>query len=341
MRVLVTGGAGYIGSHTLVELMAGGHEVCVIDNHANSSPRALERVREIAGRDLAAHRLDIRDTAALARVAQDFRPDAVIHFAGLKAVGEGEENPVAYYEVNVGGTLSLLRAMEAAGCGRIIFSSSATVYGMPQYLPYDEQHPLAPVSVYGRTKRMAEDILRDWAAARNRAGETAAAILLRYFNPVGAHVSGRIGEDPRGEPQNLMPYLAQVATGRRAALRIFGDDWPTPDGTGIRDYIHVVDLARAHVAALDRAARTDGAEACNIGTGEGVSVRQMHAAFSQAVGRDLPCEVAPRRAGDLAESRAECSRAAEWLGWRPEHGLQDMVTSLWRWQSQNPDGYGD
>lgn len=340
MRVLVTGGAGYIGSHTLVELLAAGHEVCVVDNHANSSPEALRRVREIAGRGFAAHILDLRDTDALAAVAQDFRPEAVIHFAGLKAVGEGEADPLSYYEVNVGGTLSLLRAMAAADCGRIIFSSSATVYGLPAYLPYDEDHPLAPVSVYGRTKRVAEDCLRDWAAARGRAGRPAAAILLRYFNPVGAHESGRIGEDPRGEPQNLMPYLAQVATGRRRALRIFGDDWPTPDGTGIRDYIHVVDLARAHVAALDLARRTEGAEACNIGTGQGVSVREMLAAFSRAAGRELPCEIAPRRPGDLAESRADCGRAAARLGWRPEYGLEEMVASLWRWQSRNPDGYG-
>lgn len=340
MRVLVTGGAGYIGSHTLVELLAEGHEVCVVDNHANSSPESLSRVRDIAGRDFAAHALDVRDTAALTQLAQEFRPDTVIHFAGLKAVGEGEENPLSYYEVNVGGTLSLLRAMEAASCGRIIFSSSATVYGMPQYLPYDEDHPLAPVSVYGRTKRIAEDVLRDWTAARVRAAQPAAAILLRYFNPVGAHESGRIGEDPRGEPQNLMPYLAQVATGQRSALRIFGDDWPTPDGTGIRDYIHVVDLARAHVAALNRAARIQGAEACNIGTGQGVSVHEMLAAFSRAVGRALPYEIAPRRAGDLAESRAACAHAADVLGWAPVYGLQEMVESLWRWQSQNPGGYG-
>lgn len=339
MRVLVTGGAGYIGSHTLVELLAEGHEVCTVDNHANSSPEALVRVREIAGRDFASHVLDLRDGARLTQVMQDFQPETVIHFAGLKAVGEAEENPLAYYDVNVGGTLALLRAMEASGCGRIIFSSSATVYGAPTYLPYDEDHPLAPVSVYGRTKSMAEDLLRDWAAAQGRAGTSAAAILLRYFNPVGAHASGRIGEDPRGEPQNLMPYLAQVATGRRAALRIFGDDWPTPDGTGIRDYIHVVDLARAHVAALARATQAEGAEAYNIGTGQGCSVRQMHAAFSRAVGRDLPFEIAPRRPGDLAESRAECSRAVQMLGWKPAYGLDEMVASLWRWQSQNPAGY--
>lgn len=340
MRVLVTGGAGYIGTHTLVELLAAGHEVCVVDNHANSSPEALARVRDIAGRDIAAHVLDLRDTGALMPVARAFAPDAVIHFAGLKAVGEGEEQPLAYYDVNVGGTLSLLRAMEDSGCARIIFSSSATVYGLPEYLPFDEDHPVVPVSVYGRTKRMAEDVLRDWAAARNRRGEAASAVLLRYFNPVGAHVSGLIGEDPRGEPQNLMPYLAQVATGRRTALRVFGDDWPTPDGTGVRDYIHVVDLARAHVAALDHAAGGAGAEVFNIGTGQGCSVLPMHAAFSRAVGRSLPHEIVPRRPGDIAESRADCSRAARVLGWRAEYGLDEMVESLWRWQSRNPDGYG-
>ncbi len=337
MRILVTGGAGYIGSHTLVELMARGHEVSVVDNHVNSSPVVLERVRELAGRPFESHVADVRDTGGLAAIARAFAPDAVIHFAGLKAVGESGERPVDYYDVNVGGTLSLLRAMEGAGCGRIIFSSSATVYGEPVYLPYDEDHPLAPVSVYGRTKLMAEQVLADWA----RAAPGAAAIVLRYFNPVGAHASGRIGEDPDGVPQNLMPYLAQVASGRRAALRILGDDYPTPDGTGVRDYIHVVDLARAHVAALDRAAVTAGAEVYNIGTGQGYSVKEMHAAFCRAVGRDLPFEIAPRRAGDIAEMRADCTRAARVLGWQARHGLSDMAQSLWNWQSRNPAGYRD
>ncbi|PHP26987.1 UDP-glucose 4-epimerase GalE [Limimaricola cinnabarinus] len=336
MRVLVTGGAGYIGSHTLVELLERGHEVACVDNYSNGTPEALRRVGELVPQGaLEAHEADIRDTAALGRVFEAFRPEAVIHFAGLKAVGESVEKPVDYYDVNVSGTLSLLRAMDGAGCGRIIFSSSATVYGEPVFLPYTEEHPLAPTSVYGHTKRFAEQILADWAAAR----PGAAAMLLRYFNPVGAHASGRIGEDPAGIPNNLMPFLAQVATGRQEKLRIFGDDYPTPDGTGVRDYIHVVDLARAHVAALDRACGIEGSETYNIGTGQGYSVRQMHAAFSKAVGRELPAEVLPRRAGDIAEMQADCARAAQALGWRAEHGVEAMARDLWHWQSANPQGY--
>jgi UDP-glucose 4-epimerase len=337
MRVLVTGGAGYIGSHTLVELLAQGHEAVVVDSFDNGSRTALSRVREIAGRDLDLHECDIRDTAGLAAVFAATRPDAVIHFAGLKAVGESEENPVEYYEVNVGGTISLLRAMHAGECRRVIFSSSATVYGEPKYLPYDEGHPLTPTSVYGTTKRMAEQVLTDWA----RATPGASAMLLRYFNPVGAHESARIGEDPRGVPANLMPFLAQVATGQRDALRIWGDDYPTPDGTGVRDYIHVVDLAQAHVAALARAEATTGAEVYNIGTGRGYSVREMLAAFSRAVGRELPAVVMDRRPGDIAEMQADCRLARERLGWQAARDLDDMAASLWAWQSANPRGYGD
>lgn len=334
MKVLVTGGAGFIGSHTLVELLGQGHEACVIDNFDNSSPEVLDRVRGLTNGHLEHHDIDIRNTDALSAAVAAYRPDAVIHFAGLKAVGESQERPVDYYDVNVTGTLSLLRAMGAAGCDKIIFSSSATVYGEPVYLPYDESHPLAPTSVYGMTKRVAEQVLTDWAQASG-----GAALLLRYFNPVGAHASGRIGEDPAGVPQNLMPFLAQVATGQREKLMIFGDDYPTPDGTGVRDYIHVVDLARAHVAALERAAQTSGAEAYNIGTGRGYSVREMHEAFSKAVGRDLPVAVAPRRAGDIAEMQADCRKATELLGWQAEYGLDDMAQSLWHWQSLNPQGY--
>ncbi|SDF09405.1 UDP-glucose 4-epimerase GalE [Limimaricola pyoseonensis] len=335
MKVLVTGGAGYIGSHTIVELLAQGHEVACVDNYANSDAEALRRVAEIAGRPAEAHRLDIRDTAGLTELAKSFAPDAVIHFAGLKAVGESAERPVDYYDVNVAGTLSLLRAMEAAGCGRIVFSSSATVYGEPQALSCTEDHPLSPTNVYGHTKRMAEQVLGDWAASRPEAS----VMLLRYFNPVGAHASGRIGEDPAGIPNNLMPYIAQVAAGRLERLRIFGDDYPTPDGTGVRDYIHVVDLARAHLAALERSAAATGTEAYNIGTGQGYSVREMLEAFSAAAGRDLPFEIAPRRAGDIAAIQADPSRAARDLGWRAEHGLREMVASHWNWQSRNPDGY--
>ncbi|MCX7300439.1 MAG: UDP-glucose 4-epimerase GalE [Rhodobacterales bacterium] len=335
MRVLVTGGAGYIGSHTLVELLGQGHQACVVDSFLNGSPRALDRVRELTNGGLEVHEGDVRDTAFLTRVAIAFRPEAVIHFAGLKAVGDSGARPVEYYDVNVGGTLSLLRAMEASDCGRIIFSSSATVYGEPVYLPYDEAHPLKPTSVYGQTKLMAEILLTDWAKARPEAS----VMLLRYFNPVGAHASGRIGEDPRGVPDNLMPFLAQVATGQRDRLRVFGNDYPTPDGTGIRDYIHVVDLARAHVAALGRAEAVTGAEVYNIGTGRGYSVMEMLAAFSRAVGRDLPHEIMPRRQGDIAEMQADCAKAAGVLGWRAQYDIDDMAGSLWGWQSANPTGY--
>lgn len=337
MRVLVTGGAGYIGSHTLVELLGQGHEALAVDCFSNSSPKALDRVRELTNGWLEHEECDIRDTARLTEAAKRFRPEAVIHFAGLKSVGESTRRPVDYYDVNVAGTLSLLRAMEAVDCRGIIFSSSATVYGEPEYLPYDEAHPIRPESVYGQTKAIAERLLSDWAEQ----GEGRAAILLRYFNPVGAHASGRMGEDPQGVPENLMPFLAQVATGRRDALRIWGDDYPTPDGTGIRDYIHVTDLARAHVVALARFATLEGAQAYNIGTGRGVSVREMLEAFERVVGRPLPHEVHPRRLGDVAEMRADATKANRELGWRAEFGVDEMVRSLWAWQSANPFGYGE
>lgn len=335
MRVLVTGGAGYIGSHTLLELMAQDHEVCVFDSYANANPKVLTRVRGLSNGHLTDVTGDVRDGQALDAAFDAFRPDAVIHFAGLKAVGESERKPLQYYDVNVGGTLSLLRAMDRAGCTRIIFSSSATVYGEPAYLPYDEAHPTQPTSVYGRTKRMAEELLTDWA----RSDADRAAVLLRYFNPVGAHHSGEIGEDPRDIPNNLMPFIAQVAIGKRPALDIFGEDYDTPDGTGLRDYIHVVDLARAHVAALGHAATTVGARAFNIGTGQSYSVREMVSAFAEANGVAIPIRTAPRRAGDIAAMEADPSRANAELGWRAEHRLNDMVASTWRWQSRNPDGY--
>ena len=335
MRVLVTGGAGYIGSHTLVELLGQGHEALSVDSYVNSSPVALSRVRELSNGRLEDLECDIRDTARLSEAAQAFRPEAVIHFAGLKSVGESTRRAVDYYDVNVAGTLSLLRAMEAAGCGRIIFSSSATVYGEPEYLPSDEAHRTQPTNVYGQTKAMAEQVLSDWA----RAELGRAAINLRYFNPVGAHASARMGEDPRGVPENLMPFLAQVATGRRESLRIWGNDYPTPDGTGIRDYIPGTDLARAHVAALDRLPTLEGAEAYNIGTGQGISVLEMLRAFERVVGRSLPHEVHPRRPGDVAEVRADASKANRELGWRAEFEVDDMVRSLWAWQSANPWGY--
>ena len=334
MRVLVTGGAGYIGSHTLVELLGQAHEVCVFDDFSNSSPVVLDRVRALSNGHLRDVRGDVRDEGALDAVMADFAPDAVIHFAGLKAVGESMAAPLRYYDVNVRGTLSLLAAMDRAGCRRIIFSSSATVYGEPVYLPYDEAHPTNPTSVYGRTKLMAEGILSDWAELT---GGTAA--LLRYFNPVGAHGSARIGEHPDGVPNNLMPFIAQVAVGKRERLSIFGEDYDTPDGTGQRDYIHVVDLARAHVAALDWAAGHGGARAFNIGTGRPYSVREMVAAFEAASGRAIPVEVAPRRAGDIAAMQADPGRAEAEMGWTATHGLSDMAKSTWDWQSANPDGY--
>lgn len=335
MRVLVTGGAGYIGSHTLLELMAQGHEVCVLDNYSNATPAVLTRVRALSNGVVLDYEGDVRDAGKLDEVMQAFQPQAVIHFAGLKAVGESAEKPLQYYDVNVTGTLCLLHAMERAGCKRLIFSSSATVYGEPHYLPCDEAHPTNPTNVYGHSKLMAERILTDWAAANS----DASAVLLRYFNPVGAHASAQIGEDPKDIPNNLMPYIAQVAVGKRDALTIFGDDYDTPDGTGLRDYIHVVDLARAHVAALDYASTSTGARPFNIGTGQSYSVRDMVAAFSRACGRPIATRQAGRRAGDVASMQADARRANTELGWTAIHDLDDMTASAWAWQSNNPDGY--
>lgn len=336
MRVVVTGGAGYIGSHTLLELLAAGHEICVVDSYANSSPEALRRVAGIAGRTFRIEQADVRDLAAMGAIFHDFLPEAVIHFAGLKAVGEGEQKPVAYYDVNVNGTLSLLQAMDASQCRKIIFSSSATVYGDPQYLPFDEAHPCRPANVYGRTKYMSELILADWA----RANAQASVATLRYFNPVGAHESGQIGEDPQGVPNNLMPFMSQVAVGIRQHLAVFGDDYDTRDGTGERDYIHVVDLARAHVAALEHVSTHTGAEAFNIGTGAGTTVLEMLRAFSGVCGRDLPHQIEPRRPGDIAAYFADSAKARSQLGWSAQFDINDMCASSWRWQSQNPHGYG-
>ena len=335
MRVLVTGGAGYIGSHTLLELMAQNHEVCVLDNYSNAAPEVLTRVRSLSNGVVHDFVGDVRDASKLDEVMQAFRPEVVIHFAGLKAVGESAEKPLQYYDVNLGGTLVLLHAMERAGCKRLIFSSSATVYGQPEYLPYDEAHPTNPMSVYGHSKLMAERILTDWAAAN----PDRSAVLLRYFNPVGAHASAQIGEDPKDIPNNLMPLIAQVATGKRDALDIFGDDYDTPDGTGLRDYIHVVDLARAHVAAVRYAEKTTGARAFNIGTGQSYSVRDMVSAFERACGKQIKTRLAPRRAGDVAAMQADASRAIAELGWTATHDLDAMTKSTWAWQSSNPDGY--
>ncbi|MEJ8562448.1 UDP-glucose 4-epimerase GalE [Yoonia sp. GPGPB17] len=335
MRVLVTGGAGYIGSHTLLELMAQGHEVCVLDNYSNATPEVLNRVRSLSNGVLHDYVGDVRDAGKLDQVMQDFQPEAVIHFAGLKAVGESTRKPLHYYDVNVSGTLSLLHAMGRAGCNRIVFSSSATVYGEPIYLPYDEAHPTNPMSVYGRSKMIAEHILTDWTAAH----PNTTAVLLRYFNPVGAHASAQIGEDPQDIPNNLMPFIAQVAVGKREALQVFGDDYDTPDGTGLRDYIHVVDLARAHVAAINYAETATGARPFNIGTGQSYSVRDMVAAFERASGKSIPTRQAPRREGDIAAMQADASRANAELNWSAKHDLEAMTASTWAWQSKNPNGY--
>jgi len=333
--VLVTGGAGYIGSHTVLELLAAGQPVVVLDNLSNASAESLARVERITGRPAPLVVGDIRDAALLRRVLAEHRPSAVLHFAGLKAVGESVERPLDYYENNVVGTATLLRELAAAGVTRFVFSSSATVYGDPQALPITEDMPTGPTNPYGRTKWMIEFMLEDLA----RADPRWAIGILRYFNPVGAHPSGLIGEDPRGIPNNLLPFVAQVAVGRRERLSVFGGDWPTADGTGVRDYIHVVDLARGHLAALARTAREPGAFTVNLGTGTGCSVLDMVRAFERASGRPVPYAIVARRPGDIAACWADPSRAREVLGWQAELGLEAMCADAWRWQSGNPEGY--
>lgn len=336
MNVLLTGGAGYIGSHTAVECLAAGHEVVVFDNLSNSSVKSLDRVAKIAGRPVHFVEGDIRDRAALRALFAKHAIDAVVHFAGLKAVGESVEKPLLYYDNNIGGSVALFEVMAEAGVKSVVFSSSATVYGDPATVPITEDFPLSATNPYGRSKLVIEDILRD--VARADAGWTIA--LLRYFNPVGAHESGLIGEDPRGIPNNLMPYVAQVAVGRRPHLNVFGGNYPTPDGTGVRDYIHVVDLARGHVAALNRLHhKSGGVHTWNLGTGQGVSVLDMVRAFEAASGKKVPYEIVARRAGDVAQCWADPSRAAQDLGWRAVYDLPRMCVDSWRWQSNNPNGY--
>ena len=331
-RILVTGGAGYIGSHTCVELLEAGYEVRVVDNLSNSSPEALRRVEEITGRSLEFVEGDIRDRALMEQALEGI--DAVIHFAGLKAVGESVQKPLEYYDNNVGGSVTLLEAMVSAGVRRIIFSSSATVYGDPQTLPLKEDHPLSPTNPYGRSKVMIEEILGDLYRSDSRWS----IAMLRYFNPVGAHPSGLIGEDPEGIPDNLMPFVSQVAVGCREELRVFGGDYETRDGTGVRDYIHVVDLARGHLAALKLLERP-GCEAVNLGTGEGYSVLEVVEAFEEVSGKRIPYRIVERRPGDVAECYAEVSKAYELLGWRAEYDLRRMCEDSWRWQEANPRGY--
>ena len=335
MRVLLTGGAGYIGSHTAVECLAAGHGVVVFDNLSNSSERSLERVARIAGKPATFVRGDIRDRHMLRTLFAEHQFDAVVHFAGLKAVGESVEQPLRYYDNNIGGSIVLFETMAEVGLKTIVFSSSATVYGDPARVPITEDFPLSATNPYGRSKLFIEEMLRD--IARSDADWHIA--LLRYFNPVGAHASGQIGEDPRGIPNNLMPYIAQVAVGRRPHLNVFGGDYPTPDGTGVRDYIHVVDLARGHVAALGRLKKTAGVQTWNLGTGRGVSVLDMVRAFEAASGRPIPYRIVARRPGDVAQCWADPSCAARELGWRAEYDLPRMCEDAWRWQQGNPEGY--
>ena len=335
MKVLLTGGAGYIGSHTAVECLAAGHEVVVFDNLSNSSVKSLDRVAQIAGKSVTFVQGDIRERAALRALFARHAIDAVVHFAGLKAVGESVEKPLLYYDNNIAGSIALFEEMTAAGVKSVVFSSSATVYGDPATVPITEDFPLSATNPYGRSKLFIEEMLRDIALAD--AGWNIA--LLRYFNPVGAHESGLIGEDPRGIPNNLMPYVAQVAVGRRPQLSVFGGDYPTPDGTGVRDYIHVVDLARGHVAALNKLLKLGGVQTWNLGTGRGVSVLDMVHAFEAASGRPVPYRIVARRAGDVAQCWADPSRAARDLGWRAEYDLPRMCADAWRWQQGNPEGY--
>ncbi len=336
MKILVTGGAGYIGSHTCVELLNAGHEVIVLDNLSNSSEKSLDRVREIAGKDLVFYKGDIRDRACLEKIFSQDGIDAVIHFAGLKAVGESVEKPWEYYENNIAGTLTLVDVMRQHGCKNIIFSSSSTVYGTPEEIPVTEQTPKGTcTNPYGWTKSMLEQILSDIQKADPQWN----VILLRYFNPIGAHPSGKIGENPNGIPNNLMPYITQVAVGKLEKLGVFGDDYDTPDGTGVRDYIHVVDLAIGHVAALRKVQENAGLKVYNLGTGVGYSVLDIVKNFEEATGQKIPYEIKPRRAGDIAANYADASLAKEEMGWEAQFGIREMCADSWRWQSNNPNGY--
>lgn len=333
--ILVTGGVGYIGSHTVVEMLAAQVDLLVLDNFSNSSPKVLDAIERIAGRRPLVVEGDVRDKALLLRIFDSYSIDAVIHFAGLKAVGESVAQPLRYYDNNVGGSLVLFQAMAEAGVFRLVFSSSATVYGDPHSVPIREDFPLQSTNPYGRSKLIIEDMLRDVADADARWR----VALLRYFNPVGAHCSGMIGEDPQGIPNNLMPYVAQVAVGRRPELSVFGGDYPTPDGTGVRDYIHVVDLARGHLAALNALDRLEGAVPINLGTGRGYSVLDVVSAFEKASGRKVPFRVVDRRPGDIAACYADPSLAKELLGWSADWDMVKMCEDAWRWQLANPMGF--
>ncbi len=334
-KILVTGGAGYIGSHTCLILLEAGYDVIVVDNLVNSKEESLKRVQQIAGKALEFHKVDLLDRDALSRVFEGTAVDAVIHFAGLKAVGESVSMPLRYYRNNVTGTLHLCETMREHGVSKIVFSSSATVYGDPHTVPIMEDFPLAPANPYGRSKLMIEEILCDIYAA----GEEWGVSLLRYFNPVGAHPSGLIGEDPNGIPNNLFPYITQVAVGKREALSVFGNDYPTADGTGVRDYIHVMDLAEGHLKALEKIVSGSGIVTCNLGTGRGYSVLEVVEEFGRVSGRRIPYDIVPRRPGDIAVCYADCSKAKDEMGWSAKRSMDEMCADAWRWQSRNPDGY--
>ena len=338
--VLVTGGAGFIGSHTVVELLQDGYQVVIVDDLSNASIRVLDRIKTIVGEDAAArltfYDADVNDRAALERIFNAHRIDRVIHFAGFKAVGESVSKPIEYYANNIGNTLTLVDVMRSHGCKSIIFSSSATVYGDPDSLPLTEASPKKPATnPYGWTKWMIEQILTDLHTADSEWD----VVLLRYFNPIGAHPSGLMGEDPKGIPNNLLPYVAQTAIGKRDAVHVFGNDYPTPDGTGVRDYIHVVDLARGHVSALAWMNGKTGVEVFNLGTGKGTSVLEVIAAFSKACGHELPYKICPRRAGDVAVVYGDATKAERLMGWKAQFDIADMCRDSWRWQSKNPNGF--
>ena len=339
MAILVTGGAGFIGSHTCVELLNAGYEIVVVDNYYNANPKSLERVKELTGKDFKSYECDIRDSEGMDKIFKEDKIDAVIHFAGLKAVGESCQKPIEYYDNNIGGTLKLCDVMRNNGCKNIVFSSSATVYGMKNVSPLKETMKTGgTTNPYGTTKYMIEIILEDIYKSDNEWNVT----LLRYFNPIGAHESGRIGENPSGIPNNLMPYITQVAIGKRPFLSVYGNDYDTPDGTCIRDYIHVVDLADGHVKAVNNILDgKKGVQIFNLGTGKGYSVLDIVKAFSKAYGKELPYKIAPRRPGDLAVCFSDPSKAKEVLGWEAKRGIDDMCRDSWNWQSKNPNGYDD
>lgn len=335
MAILVTGGAGYIGSHTCVELLKAGYEIIVLDNFSNSSPESLNRVKELTNKNFKTYNIDLLDKVNVEKVFLENNIESVIHFAGLKAVGESVEIPVHYYHNNITGTLILIDIMQKYNVFNIVFSSSATVYGAPKQVPISEDFSLSATNPYGRSKLIIEEILNDVYISNNNWS----IALLRYFNPIGAHESGRIGENPNGIPNNLMPFITQVSIGKLQELKVFGSDYSTPDGTGVRDYIHVVDLAHGHLKALEKIMTCSGVEAYNLGTGKGYSVLEMVAAFEKASNRKIPYSIGPRRTGDIGECFADPSKAERELGWKAEKGIEEMCIDSWRWQSQNPDGF--